>query len=103
MSNCSEGNSTHESTRAGEPQISLEIWKKVVDVQMHFNDLCLRLRSIAISILGVLLSASAIALKFGGKITICNASVHNQQYSSLYLHVSGLPSLLWIGTGITNF
>ena len=41
-------------------QIQISIWEKTIDVQMHFNDLCLKIRSFAVSILGVLLGASAI-------------------------------------------
>ncbi|EHR6474890.1 hypothetical protein [Vibrio parahaemolyticus] len=53
----------------------IQVWEKVIDVQMHFNDLCLRLRSIAVSTLGVLLAASAIAYKYAGVIEVCNYKV----------------------------
>lgn len=45
---------------------SIGIWEKVIDVQMHFNDLCLRVRNFAVSLLGVLLGAAAISYRFGG-------------------------------------
>ena len=45
-------------------QIQISIWEKTIDVQMHFNDLCLKIRSFAVSILGVLLGASAISYRF---------------------------------------
>src|SRR3954469_15618031 len=51
-------------------KFQLSIWEKVIDVQMHFNDLCLRIRSFAISILGVLLGAAAIAYRFAGHIEV---------------------------------
>lgn len=51
-------------------KIQISIWEKVVDVQMHFNDLCLRIRNFSISILGVLLGAAAIAYRFAGHISI---------------------------------
>lgn len=41
----------------------LEVWKTTIDVQKHFNDLGLRVRSIAITVLGAFLAASSYALK----------------------------------------
>lgn len=49
-------------------KIQISIWEKVIDVQMHFNDLCLKIRSFAVSILGALLGAAAIAYRFAGHI-----------------------------------
>jgi len=37
---------------------------------MHFNDLCLRIRSFAVSILGVLLGSAAVAHRFAGHIEL---------------------------------
>jgi len=45
---------------------NIKIWEKVVDVQMHFNDLCLKVRNVAISILGVLLGAAALSFRYAG-------------------------------------
>ena len=56
-------------------QIQISIWEKTIDVQMHFNDLCLKIRSFAISILGVLLGASAISYRFAGYIEICSYKI----------------------------
>jgi phosphoglycolate phosphatase-like HAD superfamily hydrolase len=41
----------------------LDVWKKTIDVQQHFNDLELRLRNFALTALGVILSATALSLK----------------------------------------
>ena len=41
----------------------MDAWKKTVDVQMHFNDLSLRLRSFAITILLGALGAAGLAMK----------------------------------------
>jgi hypothetical protein len=41
----------------------LEVWKKTVDVQQHFNDLELRIRNFAITVLGAVLSAAILTLK----------------------------------------
>jgi hypothetical protein len=42
---------------------SLEIWKATIDVQKHFNELSLRVRSIAVTVLGAFLAAAGYALK----------------------------------------
>lgn len=41
----------------------LEVWKATIDVQKHFNELGLRVRSIAVTVLGALLAAAGYALK----------------------------------------
>jgi|GEM_PF-281073 phosphoglycolate phosphatase-like HAD superfamily hydrolase len=41
----------------------VEAWKKTVDVQMHFNDLELRIRNFAITLLGAILGVAALTLK----------------------------------------
>lgn len=56
-------------------KIKIGIWEKVIDVQMHFNDLCLRIRSFAISILGVLLGSAAIAYRFAGYVEVFSYKV----------------------------
>lgn len=70
--------------------LSIEIWQKVVDVQMHFNDLCLKIRSFAISILGVLLGAAAIAYRFGGQASIFGITFPP---SSLFILIS---MIIWM-------
>lgn len=42
---------------------TLEVWKVTIDVQKHFNDLGLRVRSLAVAILAALLAAAGYALK----------------------------------------
>lgn len=44
-------------------QIKLEIWKKIIDVQMHFNELEMKIRNFAILLLSALIGAAALALK----------------------------------------
>jgi FMN phosphatase YigB (HAD superfamily) len=41
----------------------LSIWEKTIDVQQHFNDLSLKVRGLAITVLGAILSAVAFSLK----------------------------------------
>ncbi len=58
-----------------ETKNAITVWEKTVDVQTHFNDLCLRLRNLAISILGVMIGASAISFKYGGTFEFGSASL----------------------------
>jgi hypothetical protein len=44
----------------------IEIWKKVVDVQQHFNDLELRIRNFALAVTGAFLGLGGYAIKDGG-------------------------------------
>jgi len=63
---------------------SIAVWEKTVDVQMHFNDLCMRLRSFAISILGVLIGASALSFKYAGFISLGSIEVHTSSAFLLF-------------------
>lgn len=46
----------------------IEIWKKIVDVQQHFNDLELRIRNFALIVTGAFLGLGGYAIKDGGVI-----------------------------------
>lgn len=48
----------------------VEIWKKIVDVQQHFNDLELRIRNFALIVTGAFLGLGANAIKDGSVATI---------------------------------
>jgi hypothetical protein len=48
----------------------VELWKKVVDVQMHFNDLQLRVRTLAFTVTAAFLALGGYALKDAGPVTI---------------------------------
>lgn len=48
----------------------IKVWEKVIDLQMHFNEMCMNLRRTAISVLGVMLAAGALSFRFGGTIEI---------------------------------
>lgn len=41
-----------------DPNLGIEIWRQVVAVQMHFNDVCLKIRSFGVAAVGVILTAS---------------------------------------------
>ena len=47
----------------------IEIWKKIVDVQQHFNDLELRIRNFALIVTGAFLGLGGYAIKDGGVIS----------------------------------
>ncbi len=68
-----------------EEKLQLEVWEKVVDVQMHFNDLCLRIRSFAISILGVFLGSAAIAYRYAGDVEVFGYKFHT---SAVFIAIS---------------
>lgn len=51
-------------------ELTFKAWEKTVDVQMHFNDLCLKVRSFAVSLLGVLLGGAAISYRYAGDINM---------------------------------
>ncbi|MCX2841988.1 hypothetical protein OQJ59_10190 [Microbulbifer thermotolerans] len=55
-------------------ELIFKAWEKTVDVQMHFNDLCLKVRSFAVSILGVLLGGAAISYRYGGDVNMWSVS-----------------------------
>ena len=44
---------------------AMETWKKCVDVQQHFNDLSLRIRNFAITVVGALLAAVGFTYQYG--------------------------------------
>jgi hypothetical protein len=46
----------------------IEIWKKIVDVQQHFNDLELRVRNFALIVTGAFLGLGGYVIKDGGMI-----------------------------------
>ena len=54
---------------------TIALWEKTIDVQIHFNNLCLRVRSLAISLLGVMVGASAVSYKYGGALQLCNITL----------------------------
>lgn len=62
----------------------LEIWKTIVGVQMHFNDLELRIRNFAILALGAMLSVTGIALGSGRNVDMEGLEV---PYAALLLIV----------------
>lgn len=56
-------------------QASLEIWKVTIDVQKHFNELSMRVRSIAVTVLAAFLAAAGYALKGAMTVVILGQTV----------------------------
>jgi hypothetical protein len=48
------------------------VWKKTIEVQEHFNDLELRIRNFAITVLGAVLSGTALSLKEGLAVSLAH-------------------------------
>lgn len=66
----------------------VEIWKKIVDVQQHFNDLELRIRNFALIVTGAFLGLGGYALKDGG---FANVGGHQISSAVLIVGASLLP------------
>lgn len=49
---------------------TLEVWKVTIDVQKHFNDMGLRVRSLAVTILGATLAAAGYALRDEAAVSV---------------------------------
>jgi hypothetical protein len=66
----------------------IEIWKKIVDVQQHFNDLELRIRNFALIVTGAFLGLGGYAIKDGGAI---NAFGHEVSIAGLVVFSAIFP------------
>ena len=53
----------------------IEIWKKIVDVQQHFNDFELRVRNFALIVTGAFLGLGGYAIKDAGMINAFGVAV----------------------------
>lgn len=66
----------------------IEIWKKIVDVQQHFNDLELRIRNFALIVTGAFLGLGGYAIKDGGFTNIGGKDISS---ASIIIGVSLVP------------
>jgi len=73
---------------ANEVESWLEIWKKTVDVQQHFNDLELRIRNYALIVVGALLGLGGYALKEAIRIQLFGVTF---SASGLIILLSAIP------------
>ncbi|WP_322994036.1 HAD family hydrolase [Castellaniella sp.] len=70
---------------------TIEIWKKTVDVQQHFNDLEMRIRNFAVTIVGVLVASVGFTYQNGLEATLFGV----RYAAGLGLIVAA--SIVWIG------
>lgn len=56
-------------------EVELGIWKKIVEVQQHFNDLELRIRNYALIVTGAFIGLGGYAIKDGGFVSIFGFTV----------------------------
>lgn len=56
-------------------KLAVEAWKKTVDVQQHFNELELRIRNYAVTILAAMVGATVLVLKEGYAFTAFDRSI----------------------------
>jgi len=74
-------------------KLVLEEWKTVIETQMHFNDMIMRLRTTGISIVLAFFGAASISLQYAQLcLTICSFSFH----AAVLIIASGLVLLISI-------
>src|SRR3546814_2229171 len=49
----------------------IEIWKTIIDVQKHFNELEMRIRNVAVTVLAAFLAAAGFTMKENIYVTLC--------------------------------
>lgn len=60
-----------------ETELMLEEWKTVIQTQMHFNDMIMRMRTTGVTIVLAFFGAAAISLQYENiYLTICDFSFH---------------------------
>ena len=71
--------------------VAIDVWKETVDVQQHFNDLELRIRSYAVTVLAAMLGLAAYGFKENLQIAIAG---HKTSIATAILMTAVLP---WLG------
>jgi hypothetical protein len=76
-----------------ETKLILEEWKTVIQTQMHFNDMIVRMRTTGVSIVLAVFGAAAYSLQYGRLLlTICGYSFH----ASVLVILFGLGMLVGV-------
>jgi len=78
----------------------IDIWKKTVDVQQHFNDLEMRIRNFAITIVGALIAAMGFTYQQGLEQLFLATGLRPDWGLPSPLYLRGWLSFLWIDIGI---
>ena len=89
--------STEEATKH-----YVELWKQTVTVQQHFNDLELRIRSLALTALPFTLGAAGVAAKDGFRIDMFGVGVRPAAPSLQLGYSCGWHSGSLTGSGTTD-
>jgi hypothetical protein len=71
---------TSSNSNAGLPgadqaALYLELWKQTVDVQKHFNDIELRIRGLALTVLTFILGGASLAIRDGTTVTLASYQI----------------------------
>lgn len=66
-------------------QIIIEVWKKTIDVQQHFNDISLRIRNLAVTVLTGFMAAIGLSLKDNIFVNVSIDILHISTEASLPL------------------
>lgn len=77
-------------------RLYVEMWKKTIEVQQHFNDIELRVRQLALTVLTFVLGGASLALRDGTRVQLFGGSL---PLGSLIL-LSGV--VLWIAFGFVD-
>lgn len=72
-------------------KLQVEVWKTTVQVQQHFNDIELRVRGLALTVLTAALGATALAVRDGTEIEVFGLSI------KLGTAVLGAALVAWLG------
>jgi hypothetical protein len=78
----SQNNDQRERTNTSNDELeklkcNVEIWKKIVDVQQHFNTIEMQIRNFAVTILAGIIAAAGLSLRDPRTITFFDLSVSN--------------------------
>jgi hypothetical protein len=71
-------------------KLYVDLWKQAVDVQQHFNDIEIRIRSLALTVLTFAVGAAAVAIKDNTLVEVIHTDFH---LSAIILF---LGALLWL-------
>lgn len=71
-------------------KVYIDLWKQAVDVQKHFNDIEIRIRSLALTVLTFAVGAAAVAIKDNTMVKVFGSDFH---LSAVILF---LGALLWL-------
>jgi hypothetical protein len=77
-------------------KLGVEIWKKTVDVQQHFNDIEMRIRNYALTLLVAVLGAAALAVREGTVLTLGGIETS----LAVWILVAGL--ITWCAFGLMD-